>query len=91
MPDFNELQGKVPARVIRTGTLIDSSMLQSPAVIESGAPITLIAQYNGVEVKTDGVAMGRGRIGAIIKVRNAKSGKLLRGRVIDEATVAILS
>ena len=91
LADFNELQGKVPARVIRTGTLIDSSMLQSPAVIESGAPITLIAQYNGVEVKTDGVAMGRGRIGAIIKVRNAKSGKLLRGRVIDEATVAILS
>ena len=44
-----------------------------------------------MEVKTDGIAMGRGRIGAIIKVRNAKSGKLLRGRVIDEATVAILS
>lgn len=82
--------GQVPARVIKEGTPITERMLQSPIVMEAGAAITLVANHNGIQAKAEGVAMQRGRIGKIIRVRNAKSRKVLRGRVIDASTVEIL-
>lgn len=86
-----ELMGRVPVRMIRAGSPLGKDMLQNPVIIESGAPVTLLASFNGVEVKTDGVALQKGRKGAVIRVRNARSGKMLRGRVVDAATVEILN
>lgn len=84
-----EIEGRVPIRYIRMGQPIEQSMLQNPVVIHSGAPVRLIASYNGVEVSAEGVALQKGRIGEVIKVRNAKSAKTLRGKVIDASTVKI--
>ena len=82
--------GKVPARVIKAGTPIKENMLQSPIVIESGVNVTIISNKNGIKISAEGVAMQRGRIGKIIKVRNAVSRKVLRARVIDAQTVEIV-
>ena len=90
LEDFSQVAGQVPARVIKEGTPITDRMIQSPFVMESGATITLVATYNGIQVRAEGVAMQRGRIGKVIRVRNAKSRKVLRGRVLDAATVEIL-
>lgn len=84
-----ELQERVPVRVIREGTAVEASMLQNPVVFESGAPVTIKVMYHGVEVHTEGIAMQRGRIGAAVRVRNARSGRVLRGTVVDAATVEI--
>ena len=88
--DFADIIGQVPARVIKEGTSITENMLQSPFVMEAGASITLLANHNGIQVRAEGVAMQRGRTGKIIRVRNAKSRKVLRGRVLDATTVEIL-
>lgn len=90
LKDVADLAGQVPTHVIKAGTPITAKMLQSPVVMEAGSPVMLVANKNGIVIKTDGVAMQRGRIGKIIKVRNARSAKVLRGRVIDESTVEIL-
>lgn len=82
--------GRVPNRVIRSGTPITDGVLQNPVVINTGAPIQLVASYNGVKITTEGVALQKGRVGNIIRVRNATSAKILRGRVIDATTVEIL-
>jgi flagella basal body P-ring formation protein FlgA len=87
----DDLAGRVPARIIHAGSAVESAMLQNPIVFNVGAPLTIIANYHGVEVKTDGLAMQRGRIGGEIRVRNVRSGKILRGRVIDAKTVEIIS
>jgi len=88
--DLKDVVGQVPARMIRSGTPLTSRMIQTPIVMEVGSPIMLIAVHNGIEVRTEGVAMQRGRIGKIIKVRNTRSSKALRGKVIDATTVEIL-
>lgn len=88
--DAAAVKGLVPARVIKEGTPITERMLQHPFVMEAGAAITLLADYNGIQVRAEGVAMQRGRIGKVIRVRNAKSRKVLRGRVLDATTVEIL-
>ncbi|MBR6268862.1 MAG: flagellar basal body P-ring formation protein FlgA [Selenomonadaceae bacterium] len=82
--------GRVPNRVIRSGSPITDGILQNPVVIDNGAPVQLVANYNGVKITTEGVALQKGRVGNIIRVRNATSSKILRGRVIDATTVEIL-
>ena len=89
LTDLKQLEGHVPARAIHGGTVLTPAMLTTPAVMQSGSPITLIMRTGAIEVKTDGFAMQKGRIGARIRVRNAKSGKMLRGKVIDANTVEI--
>ena len=88
---MDDLAGRVPARIIRAGSAVESAMLQSPIVFDVGAPLTIVVNYHGVEVKTDGLAMQRGRVGGEVRVRNVRSGKVLRGRVIDAKTVEIIS
>lgn len=89
LTDPKQLEGHVPARAIHGGTVLTPAMLTTPAVLQSGSPVTLIMRTGAIEVKTDGFAMQKGRIGAMIRVRNAKSGKMLRGKVIDANTVEI--
>lgn len=84
-----EIAGRVPVRYIRMGQPIEHAMLQNPVVVQSGAPIRLVAKYNGVEVTAEGVALQKGRVGEMIRVRNARSSKTLRGKVIDATTVEI--
>ena len=91
LTSLEALAGRVPNRVIRSGTPLTNGMLQNPVVMESGVPITIITNYNGVEVKTEGVTMQKGRLNAMIRVRNTRSGKLLRGKVVDASTVEIIN
>ena len=65
-------------------------MVQSPIVIESGVNVTIISSKNGIKISAAGIAMQRGRIGKIIRVRNAASKKVLRAKVIDARTVEIV-
>ncbi len=90
LEDPEKVIGMVPSRVIRSGTPLTEKLLQTPIVIEVGATVQIVTNYKGIQVKTEGVALQRGRVGKIIRVRNAASSKILRGRVIDASTVEIL-
>ena len=87
--DAKELQDRVPIRFIKSGSILTRDMLTTPIVVQSGAPVKLLTNVNGVEVVTDGIAMQRGRLGTYIRVRNARTGKMLRGKIRDANTVEI--
>jgi len=57
--------------------------------MESGAAVTIVSHYNGIEVRVSGVALTRGRVGQKIRVRNAASRKVMLARVLDASTVEI--
>lgn len=90
LKDSAAIIGKVPSRVIKANTPIRENMIQSPIVIESGVTVTIISNKNGIKISAEGIAMQRGRIGKIIRVRNAASKKVLRAKVIDSRTVEIV-
>lgn len=85
----DEVIGKVPARVLKAGQVLRRNMVQMPVAVEVGAPVDILVDMNGIKVKAEGVALQKGRIGAYIRVKNARSGKFLRGKVIDGHTVQI--
>ena len=88
--DFVRLGGRVAGRYIRKDVAITPAMLAMPIVVRPGSPVELVLNTNGVVVRAEGVALESGRIGYTIRVRNAHSGKLLRGKVLDAATVQII-
>ena len=89
LTDFSKLGGRVAGRWIRKDTVITPNFLAMPLVIRVGNPVTLIFDMNGIVVRAEGAAMEGGRIGYTIRVRNVRSGKILRGKVIDAETVQI--
>ena len=89
VPD--QVIGKVSNRLIKVGTILNQNMLRGPIIMYAGDEITLISNYNGVQIKTPGIATQPGREGIIIKVKNASSGKVLKGRVLDAHNVEIIN
>ena len=85
-----DAQGKVLNRLVREGTMLTKNMLRNPVVIEAGASIYITTNINGILVKTEGVALQRGRAEEMIRVRNASSSKVLRARVLDASTVEVV-
>lgn len=89
LKELAEVAGRVPARFLKMGTPLSADVLQAARVLEAGDPVTLVTRYHGIEVKAEGVALQRGRIGERIRVRNARSAKVLMGTVLDAHTVQV--
>lgn len=90
LTEQDEIVGKTLSRSLGIGAPLSRTMLKTPDILKAGAPVTLLSRVNGVEVKIDGVALEAGHAGEVIRVRNAASRKVLRGRILDEATVEIV-
>lgn len=91
LKDPAEIRGLVPHRFIRAGSPVAINYFQQPVAVESGRVVKIIFRQNGLQVAAKGIAMARGRIGQVIKVRNEASNKILSARVIDSQTVEVVS
>ena len=90
LTDFTRLDGRVAGRYIRKDASITPNMLAMPLVMRAGNAVELVLDANGIVIRAEGVALEPGRIGYEIRVRNVRSGKILRGKVLDAATVQII-
>ena len=88
--DAAEIRGLVPHRFIRAGSPVSINYFQQPVAVESGRMVRIIFRQGGLTVSAKGVAMGRGRIGQVIKVKNETSQKVLSARVVDTQTVEVV-
>ena len=87
--DVAEVVGLVPHRFIRGGSPVTRGYFQQPIVVNSGQRVNIIINYNGVQASAKGIIMTRGRIGALVKVKNETTEKILTARVIDSHTVEV--
>ena len=88
--DIQDVKGLVPHRIIRAGSPVSINYFDQPLVIRSGAPVKIVVNYKGIKASAKGVAMTRGRIGEIIKVKNESSQRIVTARVIDSGTVEVV-
>ena len=89
LKDKGEALGHVVSRLVPEGAVLSEEFLRQPVVMESGAMVTIVSHYNGIEVRVSGVALNRGRPGQKIRVRNAASRKVMLATVLDASTVEI--
>ena len=88
--DITEILGLVPHRTIRAGSPITMNYFQQPVAVANGHPVKIIVRYKGIEASAKGIALTRGRIGEVIKVRNESSNKIVSAKVIDSGTVEVI-
>lgn len=83
----DKIIGMAVKRRIRDRQPISLSQLESPLLVERGQRVLMIAGQNGVEARTVGEAMKKGRKGEIIKVKNESSGRVVSAVVADVGVV----
>ncbi|CAH1538423.1 Flagellar basal-body P-ring formation protein flgA [Vibrio harveyi] len=77
----NQAVGLETSRRIRAGQIIDPSNLSSPALVEKGNEVIIVASKDGFSASTKGVALEQGKKGQQIDVENISSGKVIRAVV----------
>ena len=87
--DIAEINGLVPHRMIRAGSPVTKTYFQQPVAVNTGQRVTIIVSYHGIRATARGIVMTRGRIGALVKVKNEASEKILTAKVIDSNTVEV--
>lgn len=78
---ISKVSGNEAARRIRSGQLLSQSNVETPALIEKGNEIVLIATKDGFKATTKGIALETGYRGEQIEVQNKTSGKVVHAIV----------
>jgi flagella basal body P-ring formation protein FlgA len=87
--DVSQLRHSTLRRAVGAGEAIPLAAVEDAMIVRSGSSVKLIASVNGLGVEVHGIALQRGGMGDVIKVRNLSTRKILFGRVIDVGRVAI--
>lgn len=88
--DPQKLVGKVITSNATAGTVIHSGMVKEQILVQPFTQVNICTNVNGVEIKTPGTALERGRRGDYIMVQNTSSKRKVRAKVIDEANVQVV-
>ena len=89
--DPQDLVGKVLTSNAAAGTVLHSGMVKEQILIQPYSQVNICTNINGVEIKTAGTALERGRRGDYITVQNNSSKRKIRAKVIDENNVQVVA
>lgn len=71
------------------GAVLTSDDLLPDFMVRQGEQVTMVAAIDGIEVRAPGLALQNGRQGALIRVQNASSSKVVQGIVESERIVDV--
>lgn len=83
----DEVIGQGAKRRIRAGALISPRLLSAPLLVRRGQQVTIVASQDGISASAIGEALGNGREGEVIRVRNLGSQKVIEAQVVEEGVV----
>ncbi len=89
---FRSLEA-VRGRLLRTalpqGAVLEPGLVRDPPLVRRGQPVTLVAGRPGLEVRMAGTALQDGARDQVVAVRNNRSRRLVRGRVVAPGLVRV--
>jgi flagella basal body P-ring formation protein FlgA len=71
------------------GAILTAEDLLPDFMVRQGEQVTLVAAMGGIEVRASGLALQNGRQGALIRVQNATSSKVVQGVVASDRVVDV--
>jgi flagellar basal body P-ring formation protein FlgA len=71
------------------GAVLTAGDLLPDFMVRQGEDVTLVAAVDGIEVRAAGLALQNGRQGALIRVQNASSAKVVQGVVESDRVVDV--
>ena len=87
---LDEVVGRVPSRVIRSGFPVVRSNLSAPFDVKKGEMVAVRAVSGEAVLTTEAQAEDSGRNGDSILLKNTASGKTFRGRVDGPGSVIVV-
>jgi flagella basal body P-ring formation protein FlgA len=78
------------ARDIPAGATLLASMLTMLDEVEKGESVTAIAISGAARIETQGIATQTGSSGDLILVKNTRSGRLFKARVLGRGKVLVI-
>jgi flagellar basal body P-ring formation protein FlgA len=82
LTDVSEAQDMVLRRAVRPGTVLNTSMLERPRLVQRGQRVRVIAGVGSLTVSGDGEALGDAAEGDRVRVRSMASRRIVEG-VVD--------
>jgi len=76
-------------RPLNAGAMLTALHCQGVPLVRQGEMVELVVVGGGMELSTRGVALQDAGAGALVRVRNEKSGKVLRGEVLTAGVVCL--
>lgn len=86
----DQIAGRRVTRALTSGSPISLSDVDIPPVIERGKPVKMIFKNGGFTASATGIATENGFSNSIIKIRNDRSNKIVRGKVISSDEVLVV-
>lgn len=86
----DDVMGLTVKRRVRERQAIALTQLESPVLVERGQRVMMIAEQGGVEARTLGEAMKKGRKGEVIKVKNESSARIVSAIVTESGVVKMV-
>lgn len=81
--------GEVLRRNLSAGDVLTPGVMHPPLLVRRGQVVTLTAGAQGFSVSTQGVALQDGARGALVRVRNSRSKRVVQGVVTGSGQVAV--
>lgn len=81
--------GQVLRRNLAPGEALTPGVLRPPLLVRRGQVVTLTAGAQGFSVSTQGVALQDGARGALVRVRNSRSKRVVQGVVTGSGQVRV--
>lgn len=85
-----QFTGYIVKRQLNPGQIILPNVLQAPKLVHRGEKVILLAELEGIQVRSQGVALQDGAEGQTISIRNSRSRRVVEGRVLAPGVVEIL-
>lgn len=87
--DVSELARATLRHSLPAGAILTSEDLLPDFMVRQGEQVTMVASIDGIQVRAAGLALQSGRYGALIRVQNASSAKVVQGVVEGDRVVDI--
>jgi flagellar basal body P-ring formation protein FlgA len=87
---LDQISGHSLSRPLIAGAVLEPGDLNGRQVVQAGEEVALVADLDGIEVRTSATALDGGDTGAHLRVRNGNSGKIIDGIVTGAGQVQAL-
>ena len=85
----SDLVGKAPRHALRPGEPVHASDVEVPLVVHRGTLVTILLETPALRLSAEGKAMEDGGMGAVIRVANTKSSRVIDAVVAGPGTVTV--
>ncbi|WP_084645122.1 flagellar basal body P-ring formation chaperone FlgA [Oceanobacter kriegii] len=87
--DANQLEHMEFRRNLRQGTVLSPDMMRPAQVIERGQHVRVLVVRGPIRIESRAEALGSGRMGKSLRVRNLRSGKVVSAIVVGPGEVEV--